>query len=134
MKDYNKLFCEYLDCVEFSIDKTTDEDGKPCYCLIDRQGANLGDIESEHLQRASEIFDRMSVYIDDYFLNDLDEEWGAYGMPGEAPETLDDWDKHGKENAGTDFVTEHQFEYDVIDMILHHAEEIDLEKVFEMIE
>ena len=129
---YDLLFQEYLECVEFSIDKTTNEDGEPCYCLIDEQHANLGDIENDRFKNAREIFDRMNVYIDHYFLRDLDEEWGAYGMPGEAPETLDEWDKHSKENDGTEFVSCHKFDFDVIDMILHHADEIDLEKVVEM--
>ena len=58
---YEKLFCSFLDLTEFSLIKYKDGFG-----LEDRQGANLGDIEGDRFETAEQIFERMSIYIDDY--------------------------------------------------------------------
>lgn len=62
---WGKLFDSFLDLTEFSLIKY--EDG---FGLEDHQGANLGDIEDDRFETAEQIFERMSIYIDDY----IDEE------------------------------------------------------------
>lgn len=63
---YEKLFDSFLELTEFSLIKY--EDG---FGLEDRQGANIGDIEDDRFETAEQIFERMSIYIDDYIDEDL---------------------------------------------------------------
>ena len=55
---YEKLFDDFLDLTEFTLVKYPDGFG-----LKDRQGGNLGDIESDRFMNASQIADGMERYI-----------------------------------------------------------------------
>ena len=134
MNEQNKwesLFEDFLELTEFALIKYTDGWG-----LYDRQGANLGDIESDRLKDALDIFDRMDVYIIDYIYHDLEEELEAYGvdMEGrEVPEGAQDWldlrnDKEFCEKY-SEYMNNHAFDFNVLDMIVNHASEINLENV-----
>ena len=59
---YEKLFDEFLDLTEFRLLKHKDG----TFSLEDQQCANLGDIEDDRFTSASEILDRMDIYIQDY--------------------------------------------------------------------
>ena len=61
---WEDLFEGFLDLTEFTLIKYSDGWG-----LYDRQCGNLGDIESDRFDNASDIFDRMDTYITDYFYN-----------------------------------------------------------------
>ena len=115
---YEKLFCSFLDLTEFSLIKY--EDG---FGLEDRQGANLGDIEDDRFETAEQIFERMSIYIDDYIDEDLCDAWvDELGFNcDEIPDTIEGWLDHKEE------LKEYQYEIDLIDMICNHHDEINLE-------
>lgn len=66
---------EWLFEMEFDYEK--DDNGD--YHLIDLQGANLGDIESEVFASKTAVVDRMDTYVNDYFLEALDEDFNGYG-------------------------------------------------------
>lgn len=116
--NYEKLFDSFLDLTEFSLIKY--EDG---FGLNDITGANLGDIEDDRFETAEQIFERMSVYIDDYIDEDLCNVWvdELEHDPSEIPNTLEGWLDHKEE------LKEYQYEIDLIDMICNHYTEINLE-------
>lgn len=64
---------DFFDSFDFTIYKSTDEDGDPCYKLRDNQGANLGDIEDDTFSSISDAVDRLDIYYEDYIINDLSE-------------------------------------------------------------
>ena len=115
---WEKLFDSFLDLTEFSLIKY--EDG---FGLEDHQGANLGDIEDDRFETAEQIFERMSVYIDDYIDEDLCNVWvDELGFScDDIPDTLESWLDYKEE------LKEYQYEIDLIDMICNHYNEINLE-------
>ena len=58
---WEELFDELLDLIEFRLIKYPDGWG-----LVDRQGANLGDIESDRFDSSVTLIDRLEVYVRDY--------------------------------------------------------------------
>lgn len=121
---YEKLFDEFLDLVEFKLIKhqseLEDEDG--LWSLIDLQGANLGDIESDRFKTASDIFDRMDIYITDYFLNDIDELLEEKGIKATWGGSCEDY-----LIGARDLLPDAAWEFEVLDMICYHTDEINLE-------
>lgn len=115
---YEKLFDSFLDLTEFSLIKYKDGFG-----LEDHQGANLGDIEGDRFETAEQIFERMSIYIDDYIDEDLCDVWvDELGFSyDDIPNTFEGWLDHKEE------LKEYQYEIDLIDMICNHYNEINLE-------
>lgn len=139
MKSQNKweeLFEEFLDLIEFKLLKRTNYDWG-MWSLVDLQGANLGNIEEDEFVSATGIIDRLDIYINDYFFDDLERELDAYNVdlgdrevPWDAEEWLalrDDVEFYSKNK---EYFDGHTFEFDVLDMIAHHTQEIDLENVF----
>ena len=134
MKEQNKwesLFEDFLDVTEFALVKHTDGWG-----LRDRQGANLGCIDEDRFENAQDILDRMETYIVDYFYHDLEDELEAYevDMDGrEVPESAQDWlDLRADAefcDKNQEYMDNHAFEFNVLEMIAHHANEINLENV-----
>jgi hypothetical protein len=129
---YETLFEEFMDLTEFTLIKHKDGWG-----LHDRQGGNLGDIEGDRFENAGEIFDRMDVYINDYFFADLEDELEAYevDMEGrEIPWNAEGWLELRKDrelcNKNQKYFNCHQWEFDVLNMIAYHANEINLENVY----
>lgn len=116
--NYEKLFDSFLDLTEFSLIKYKDGFG-----LEDLQHANLGNIEGDRFETAEQIFERMSVYIDDYIDEDLCNVWvDDLGLKHEdIPDTLEGWLDHKEE------LKDYQYELDLIDMICNHYNEINLE-------
>ena len=135
MKNQNRwesLFEDFLEVTEFTLIKHTDGWG-----LYDRQGGNLGDIEGDRFEDAQDIFDRMDVYIIDYFYHDLEEELEAYEADMEdrdIPEDIQDWLDLRKDeefcNKNQEYIDNHAFEFNVLDMIANHTNEINLENVY----
>ena len=134
MKKQNRwesLFEDFLEVTEFTLIKHTDGWG-----LYDRQGGNLGDIEGDRFANAADIIDRMEVYIIDYFYHDLEDELEAYkiDMEGrEVPESAQDWLDLKRDtefcNKNQEYFDNHAFEFNVLDMIINHINEISLENI-----
>lgn len=118
---YTKLFDNFLDLVEFAVEKDGDE-----YKLVDLQGANLGDIESDRFETASQIFDRMGIYIEDYYIRAIEDVLEEKGIEVEFNtwEDIVDWYKDHKYE-----VPDIEGDVAVLDMIVNHADEVDLSKV-----
>ena len=130
--EYEKLFEGFLELTEFTLIKHNDGWG-----LYDRQGGNLGDIESDRFESAAEIFDRMDAYINDYFFADLEDELEAYDVdmsdreiPWSAEEWLELREDRELYNKNQQYFDCHQWEFDVLNMIAYHADKINLENVY----
>lgn len=120
---YEKLFDEFLNLTEFSLLKhrTESDDadvGAGLFSLKDRQCANLGDIESERFETAAQILDRMDVYIQDYLIVDIED-----ALDEKSIEIDCDWEEYGQYR---DLIPDYKFDFDLLDMILNHPDEIDL--------
>ena len=125
---YEKLFDEFLELTEFKLvrhqndyDEYTDEYGH--WNLIDNQGANLGDIEGDRFESAAQILDRMTIYINDYIVEDIEECLEEKGLLPEYE--YNSWDDI-LINAAP-LLPENKFEFDLLDMIINHFDEINLE-------
>ena len=114
------LFKDYLDLTEFALEKDGDS-----YRLTDLQGGNLGNIESDRFDSAKEIFDRMDDYIYDYYVRPIEEESenAGFELPDGDLEALVNWYKEHK-----DEYPEYADDFAVLDMIVNHADEVDLSK------
>lgn len=114
------LFKDYLDLTEFALEKDGDS-----YRLTDLQGGNLGNIESDRFDSAKEIFDRMDDYIYDYYVRPIEEEAENVGfeLPDGDLEALVNWYKEHKDEH-----PEYADDFAVLDMIVNHADEVDLSK------
>ena len=134
MKNQNKwekLFEEFLDCVDFTLMKHTDGWG-----VHDRQYANLGDIENDRFEDAEDVLDRMDVYITDYFYADLEDELDAYEVDlewREVPCDAASWLLLAHDvdlvNKNKKYFDNHTWEFEVLDMIVNHVDEIKLENI-----
>ena len=113
---YEKLFDEFLALTDFKLIKY--EDG---FGVIDLQGADLGDISEDRFESAEEILDRMDIYINDYFLNDIDDLLGEKGIKVIWDSTCEEYLKHAKE-----LLPEEKFSFDMLDMICYHSSKINL--------
>ena len=73
--DYKNID-DFVDSMDFEIrvEYNPDEE-KNMLRLHDLQGANLGGIEEEWFADFEEVVDRMGVYIDDYFIRPVEEEF-----------------------------------------------------------
>lgn len=117
---YEKLFDDFLSITEFKLIKYKDGFG-----LEDLQGGNLGNIEADRFDSAEEIIDRMDVYVQDYFITDIEELLeDVYDV--EAPtywcyEDLLEFARPIMENGS------HKFNIDILDMICYHTSEINIE-------
>ena len=125
---YEKLLDEFLDLTEFRLvrhqndyDEYSDEYGH--WSLIDSQGANLGDIEGDRFESAAQILDRMTIYINDYIVEDIEECLEEKGLLPEYE--YNSWDDI-LINAAP-LLPENTFEFDLLDMIINHFDEINLE-------
>lgn len=137
---WEKLFEEFLECVEFTLVKykTTDDEYDPWrWGVHDRQGANLGDIESDRFTCAEDILDRMDTYITDYFYADLEDELNAYEVDlewREVPDGATEWLLLKNDakfvNKNKKYFDEHSFEFNVLDMMVNHVDEINLENIY----
>lgn len=122
MKQQNKwerLFDEFLDLTEFTLVRHQNDWG-----LIDNQGGNLGDIQSDRFKDAAQILERMDIYIHDYIIEDIED------FAEENNIDISDWDGWGWDyllSYRDKFPQDCQYEFDLLDMICYHFEEINLE-------
>lgn len=139
MNKATETFRSFLDVIEFELVFY----GEEGWGLIDLQGANLGDIEGERFQTGAEIIDRLDVYIRDYYLEDLESEAGDYGLYEAVRECeresgikgIDEknWlnfrEKFKGDPEVEKFVADYKHEFDVLDMIVNHAGEVNLDEI-----
>ena len=111
---YEKLFDEFLNLTEFRLLKHKDG----TFSLKDRQCANLGDIEDDRFASASEILDRMDIYIQDYLIRDIED-----ALDEKSIEIGCAWGEYGQYR---DLIPDYKFDFDLLDMIINHPNEIDL--------
>ena len=111
---YEKLFNEFLDLTEFRLLKHKDG----TFSLEDQQCANLGDIEDDRFTSASEILDRMDIYIQDYLIRDIED-----ALDEKSIEIDCVWGEYGKYR---DVIPDYKFDFDLLDMIVNHSNEVDL--------
>ena len=120
---WEELFEGWLDLTDFTLIKYNDGWG-----LYDQQGGNLGDIQSDRFENATQIVDRMEIYINDYICEDLTECWDAENnnaeFPYGYPESLEEWLKY------RELMPNNQYEMDLCEMMSYHTNEINLENVF----
>lgn len=114
---YEKLFDEFLNVTEFELVKYPDGFG-----VVDLQGENFGDIEGDRFKTAEDIINRMGIYIDDYYLNDICELLHEKNIEVTWPFTCEDYLENAKE-----LLPEHPWDFEILDMICYHANEINLE-------
>lgn len=153
MNKYTKLFAEFLDLTEFTlvkhknpvlILKYKDLDGNDVveehngvWSLYDRQGADLGNIEQDRFDNARQILDRLDIYINDYLYEALENELDAYEVDldgRELPWGAETWLALRNDNVFYEknkrYFEEHKWDFDVLDMIAYHADEIDLNECY----
>jgi hypothetical protein len=116
---WEKLFDEFLDLTEFTLVRHQNY-----WSLIDNQCANLGGIEINRFKNAAQILDRMDIYIHDYIIKDIED------LAEENDIDISDWDGWGWDyllSYRDKFPQDCQYEFDLLDMICYHFEEINLE-------
>ncbi len=140
---WEKLFEEFLDLTEFSLIKHKNPEhiveyetpnGEPdcaveyygIWSIYDRQGANLGDINSDRFDNAGQILERMDIYIHDYIVEDIENCLDEKGL-------LPEYEYDGYDDIlinAAPLLPENKWEFDVLDMIVNHFDEINLENVY----
>ncbi len=117
MSKYEELFNEVLDIIDFELIKY-----KNGWVLIDKQLADLGDIESERFDNVVKLVDRLEMYIEDYFVEEIRIEveelaemtWKE--IIDTAPNKLNQQQSEA-----------YKFNLLVLDMICNHKDEIEFE-------
>ena len=108
----------------------TFEDGK--FFIVDDEGTfSFDDVDG--FTSADEIVDRLSGIIDDFILTDLEDEAEEYSIQfdGDIPngwEEWDDWAKTTNDPDHKEFIKNHKWELEMMDLLCNHVDEIDLEQ------
>lgn len=111
---YEILFDDMLELMEFELIKYPNNWG-----LIDKQGGNLGNIESDRFEDAFQIIDRLDLYIDDYLARSIKE----------CLDINDDfsWSEIAHKYINhPELAGESYYDIQMLDMICHHGGDIDL--------
>lgn len=111
---YEKLFDEFLNITEFQLLKHKDG----TFSIEDQQCANLGNIEDDRFTSASEILDRMDIYIQDYLITDIED-----ALDEKSIEIDCDWEEYGQYRKE---LPDYKFDFDLLDMIINHSDKVDL--------
>lgn len=125
---WEKLFDEFLDLTEFRLikHKGNDVEHDPwIWSIVDLQGANLGNIEGDRFSDAQGILDRMDIYINDYFIQDIEDLLEEKGI-----EITWDDDYQDYIDNSIILLPEAFWEFEVLDMICNHYSEIDLNNCY----
>lgn len=114
------LFDQFLETIDFRLVKYPNGWG-----LMDKQGADLGNIESDRFDGAAMILDRLEIYIEDCFVDDIRKTMGE-GASEDWPQLL-----QAARTAMTQKELEyHSYDLDVLDMVCNHPQEIDLKNCY----
>ena len=117
----NNINTEFMELTEFGLVKNNNGS----WSVKDYQYANLGDIESDEFYSAMQIFDRMDTYIQDYFLRDIDELLDEKNIEIDWDFTCEAYLENAK-----DLLPAAAWDFEVLDMICNHFDEIDLNNCF----
>lgn len=148
--DYNDLFVDFLDLIEFDLVKVDDEfkadlkkelgdeydeDYIGKYALHDRQGANLGDIESITFDSASDILDNLEMYVEDYIIDALKDiaegtQFEDLLYDGSWEDFVDWYNEHKDEEDVKEVFGDSEYDIKTLDMLVHHLNDVDLDKVY----
>ncbi len=123
LNKWENLFIEFLDMTEFSLQKRIDTDDVECYGVQDLQCANLAGIEQDFFYSASNVLERMEVYEEDYIVKDILECMEEIGAQCEYNQWADLLKYRSK-------LPYNQLDFDFIDMICHHSQDIDINNVY----
>ena len=127
---FTRIFADMLNVMDFEL--YSDEGG---YALSDKQGGNFGDIESDRFTSAMQIIDRLNVYLNDYYFDDLAEaaESYPYFADHDMPETAEDWNvfRLYVPRELTPFISEYHHEFNVMELIAYGYKYVDLCRVSE---
>jgi len=123
LNTWENLFVQMIDLMEFSLDKY--EDG---YGLIDLQGGYFGDIGEDRFENAIGVIDRLDTYIGDYIIEDLEDGLRDRGVEVKYKDCEELLELSRKHIGG-----EYDFDIDLLDMLLNHPDDIDIEKVYSYI-
>lgn len=121
---YTETFGKMLDIMDFCLEQTTGEKDKKGYILFDKQrDIYLDDIDDEIFvaSKPSDIVERLSTYIEDYYFEDLDTAWDDYSLKEkyDKPQNADEWVIF-KQSSNPDiqaFVKDYSHEIDIMEMI-----------------
>ena len=116
---WEDLFEEFLHIVGFSLVKYPDGWG-----LIDKEGGNIGDIESDRFDNALMILDRMDIYTDAYFASGIENALGIH--TGEYVNWAD-LINIAKDKMTAKDLEEYRSDLDILDMICNHPKEVNLD-------
>ena len=120
-----QLFDQFMELIEFGLIKHNDNNNDGIWSVRDYQDANLGDIESDRFNNAMQIFDRMEIYIEDYFLRDIDNLLAEKNIETDFMVTCDDYLQNARE-----LLPEAAWDFEVLDMICNHFNEINLNNCY----
>ena len=119
---YYEMFDAFLRNTEFELVSydEPDEDGN-CYGVVDLQGGNLGNIESDRFGSVMDVVERMDVYITDYYTDAIENNWpdaneDVFRYDYATMAQLGMLKSNDRHLCGDDF--------DVIDVLCNHANEI----------
>lgn len=121
MKKQNKweeMFDQFLDLIELKLVKTKNG----YFHLESYTNTNWGNIETEEFDNAGCILDSVSNYVDDYIVNSIIE----HAEELDIPICYNDTNLYILEYRNK-FPDENQWDFDIIDMICNHTQEINLE-------
>lgn len=114
---WEELFDSFLSTVEFRLVKYPNGWG-----LVDRQGANLGDIESDRFNSAAPLIGRLEVYVQDYIISDIVEDSGCLSY-----ETWSELLEFARNNMAEEDLERYHLDLEILDMICNHPKEVNLE-------
>ena len=122
---FTRIFADMLNVIDFELYQ--DEDG---YALSDKQGGNFGDIESDRFTTAEQIIDRLDVYLNDYYFDDLTEaaENYPYFADRDIPDTAEGWNvlRLFATIELKPFIAEYSHEFDVMELVVNGYKYVDL--------
>ena len=123
---WEKVFDEYMEYIHFRLVKHSDDSDSEYdefgeWSLVDLTGGNLGDIERERFANAMSIIDRLEIYHADHFVNELIEATGLNAVKLQS----EGWGELF--NYREQLSPKYSREFDYLEMICFHFDEIDLE-------
>lgn len=151
-EENNKLFASMISMIGFDVIKCSKSTQK-CkgrygtqvgkYRVKDRQGGNLGDIESDRYDDVNDLIDRFDVYWNDYIYEDLNEEFGHYGLGDVNKEVYKDdlndteswckwFDEHKNDEKCKEFIKNHDIDFKAL-KFFNEGTKIDSEAVWKIL-
>lgn len=125
---YEELFSQMLNQMDVALIKY----GKNAYAL--ESDAYIVDFNGEIFQNTDQIFGRLEDFIDEMFRDDLKREARDYGMTDFQGRTWDEiLESVARYRCGTtkerQFVQDHEWEIEILDMLVNHLDEVDINNV-----